>query len=75
MKIKVIETFIKAFGVDLMSRERTGSEMEIPSVSHLSQPQESLSLSVPYLSLLLNGVGYCFCLQWKFSGILEESSV
>lgn len=34
MKIRFTETFIKAFRVDLISRERTWSEKEIWSVSH-----------------------------------------
>ena len=61
MKIRFTETFIKAFRVDLISREKTWSEKEIWSVSHC------LSFSchwacVPCLSLLWNGLDHC--LYW-----------
>lgn len=41
----------------------------------LSQLPKSLGFSVPCLSLLLNGVHYYFCLQWKFNGLLEKSRI
>lgn len=75
MEIRFIETFIKAFRVHLISTERPGSEMEIWSVSHLSQLQQSLGPSGPCLPPLFMGAGCCFRLQWRLNGVVEASSV
>lgn len=64
-----------AFRVGLMSGERTWSEKEIWSDSHGLSLSPLTGFPVPCLFLLLNEVGYFFCLQWKLNGFQEKSCI
>lgn len=73
MKIRFIETFIKARG-DLMSRENWEWDENLICQSLVS----ASAITWPFWALPFSSVKWsccCFCLQWKFNGILEESYI
>lgn len=67
MKIRFIETFIKAFRVGLMSGERTWGEKEIWSDSHgLSLSPHWLSSALPFSSVKWRGLLLSLAVEAKW---------